>query len=147
MSSDTIDQSPNQDVSSLLSTLLSSPESLSKIGDIIAEHTKEENRDFSPPNQQNFQTASNISNNFDEIPHKSEDASTTSQNEIKEHTPENPLDFLSFLSSEKLSFLAIKDEQIALLLAIRPYLSEHRREVIDAFLKISKIAKIFSSTQ
>jgi hypothetical protein len=147
MSSDAIDQSPNQDVSSLLSTLLSSPESLSKIGDIIAKHTKEENRDFSPPNQQNPQTASNISNNFDEIPHKSEDASTTSQNEIKEHTSENPLDFLSFLSSDKLSFLAIKDEQIALLLAIRPYLSEHRREVIDAFLKISKIAKIFSSTQ
>ena len=146
MSSDTIDQSPNQDVSSLLSTLLSSPESLSKIGDIIAKHTKEENRDFSPPNQQNPQTTSNISNIFDEIPHKSEETSTTSQNEIKEHTPENPLDFLSFLSSEKLSLLAIKDEQIALLLAIRPYLSEHRREVIDAFLKISKIAKIFSST-
>ena len=145
MSSDAIDQSPNQDVSSLLSTLLSSPESLSKIVDIIAKHTKEENRDFSPPNQQNSQTTSNISNIFDEIPHKSEDASTTSQNEIKEHTPENPLDFLSFLSSEKLSFLAIKDEQIALLLAIRPYLSEHRREVIDAFIKISKIAKIFSS--
>lgn len=146
MSSDTIDQSPNQDVSSLLSTLLSSPESLSKIGDIIAKHTKEENRDFSPPNQQNPQNTSNISNIFDEIPHISEDASTTSQNEIKEHTPDNPLDFLSFLSSEKLNFLAIKDEQIALLLAIRPYLSEHRREVIDAFLKISKIAKIFSST-
>ena len=146
MSSDAIDQSPNQDVSSLLSTLLSSPESLSKIGDIIAKHTKEENRDFSPPNQQNPQTTSNISNIFDEISHKSEDTSTTSQNEIKEHTPENPLDFLSFLPSEKLSFLAIKDEQIALLLAIRPYLSEHRREVIDAFLKISKIAKIFSST-
>lgn len=146
MSSDTIDQSPNQDVSSLLSTLLSSPESLSKIGDIIAKHTKEENRDFSPPNQQNPQNTSNISNIFDEIPHISEDASTTSQNEIKEHTPDNPLDFLSFLSSEKLNFLAIKDEQIALLLAIRPYLSEHRREVIDAFLKIRKIAKIFSST-
>ena len=98
MSSDAIDQSPNQDVSSLLSTLLSSPESLSKIGDIIAKHTKEENRDFSPLNQQNPQTTSNISNNFDEISHKSEDTSTTSQNEIKEHTPENPLDFLSFLS-------------------------------------------------
>ena len=147
MSSDTIDQSPNQDISSLLSTLLSSPESLSKIGDIIAKHTKEENRDFSPPNHQNSQITSNISNNFDEIPRKSEDAPTTSQNEIKEHTSENPLDFLSFFSSDKLNFLAIKDEQIALLLAIRPYLSEHRREVIDAFLKISKIAKLFSSTQ
>ena len=104
MSSDAIDQIPNQDVSSLLSTLLSSPESLSKIGDIIAKHAKEENRDFSPPNRQNSQNTSNISNNFDEIPHKSEDTSTTLQNEIKEHTPENPLDFLSFLSSEVLEF-------------------------------------------
>ena len=145
MSSDTIDHSPNQDASSLLSALLSSPESLSKIGEIIAERTKDENRDFSPPNQQLSPNASNISNNTNEIPNDLKNAFTTKENTNEDNAPENSLNFLSFLSSEKLNFPTIKDEQIALLSAIRPYLSEHRREVIDAFIKISKIAKIFSS--
>ena len=145
MSSDTIDHSPNQDASSLLSALLSSPESLSKIGEIIAERTKDKNRDFSPPNQQLSPNASNISNNTNDISNDLKNVSTTKENTNEDTAPENSLNFLSFLSSEKLNFPTIKDEQIALLSAIRPYLSEHRREVIDAFIKISKIAKIFSS--
>ena len=38
-----------------------------------------------------------------------------------------------------------KDRRIALLLALRPYLSPHRREIVDYLVKMNKLGEIFKS--
>ena len=136
---------PSSDLSTLLSSLLSSPDALSKISEIIDRHTNSQNRDIPP--QDNDLSVDNDNNIqiADSNTSISKDISPTSQNQEKESPSENPLGFLSLLSSEKLGSLSLKKEQINLLLAVRPYLSEHRRELIDGFIKFSKIAGIFKN--
>lgn len=136
---------PSSDLSTLLSSLLSSPDALSKISEIIDRHTNSQNGDIPP--QDNDLSVDNDNNIqiADSNTSISKDISPTSQNQEKESPSENPLGFLSLLSSEKLGSLSLKKEQINLLLAVRPYLSEHRRELIDGFIKFSKIAGIFKN--
>ena len=133
------------DTAKVLSSLLSNPDLLSKIGDVIQKHTNTEIRD-TPPQSDDFNV--DIKNNVDisNINTSNSDYnSPTLENEEKENSNENPLNFLSILSSEKLNFLSFKQEQISLLLAIRPYLSDHRKDLIDGFIKINKIADIFKN--
>lgn len=138
-------QEPSTDLATLFSSLLSSPDSLSKISEIINKHTNIENRDNSP--QENDLSINNTDNSSTITPNPniSEGAFPTSKENRNDNPSENPLGFLSLLSSEKLSSLSLKQDQINLLLAVRPYLSEHRRELIDGFIKFSKIAGIFKN--
>ena len=140
-------QSPSSspDITDILSSLFSNPDSLSKIGDIISKHTSSESRDNPPQEDVFFNKIPNdtLNNNIDISSLNTE--FPTNQNNTQQAFKENPLDFLSLFSSEKFRGLAIKDEQIALLCAIRPYLSDHRREMIDGFIKLGKIAKIFQN--
>lgn len=138
-------QEPSTDLATLLSSLLSSPDSLSKISEIIDKRTNLENRDNSPQNNIFSTNDDDITKAVENSTDVLKDISPTPQNEEKENQSENPLGFLSFLSSERLSSLSLKQEQINLLLAVRPYLSEHRRELIDGFIKFSKIAGIFKN--
>lgn len=141
--SDSSSTSPQfQDVSELMHSLLSNPDSLSKISKIIENYTSSASGDNSPPADNLDVQKETTNNTFKESKELSSNSSPTFQNSTK---PENPFGMLSFLSSEKLQSLAFKDEQIALLLAIRPYLSEHRKELIDSFISFSKITKLLKN--
>ena len=136
---------PSQDVATLLTTMISNPDLLSKIGEIISKHTNPENRDEAPQKSDFSENIEDSRKENNDYLSESKDYSTTTQNTGIPFGSENPLGFLSFFASEKLGSLAFKDEQIALLLAMRPYLSDHRRELIDGFVKLHKIAGIFKN--
>ena len=135
---------PSTDISGLISHLISSPDSISKISKIIEEHTSKENRDISPPSNNFDQESADDSNYLSHSSDNKEVDSPTFSNSGSFVDKPNPLGIFSFLSSKKLDSLTLKDEQATLLLAIRPYLSEHRQELIDSFINLSKIAKIFT---
>ena len=132
----------SSDLSSLVSGLLSNPEALSKISNIISKLSENENSSNSPP-------SSNIPINNQEITEISEqeapfdkDSSPTFQNfDINTILSKAP-DILSKLSSTKIENSIADKHQIALLLAIRPYLSERRKELIDTFIKMNKFSSI-----
>ena len=145
MSDSTPIQEQSSDPSNLISTLLSSPESLSKINEIIEKHTSSINRDDSPLSSDHSDISSKSADNINKNDINSDNSSTTSQNQASQESNQNPLGIFSFLSSKKFESLAFKDEQITLLLAIRPYLSEHRKELIDTFIKMNRLGSIFKN--
>ncbi len=133
------------DLSGLISGLISNPEALSKMSDIISKIGSNENGDNSP-------LETNISNNNqDTTDDKSDnatnidDASPTFQNfDISNIISKIP-NILSKMSSFKGEKSIADKQQITLLLAIRPYLSERRKELIDTFIKMNKLSSIFMS--
>lgn len=130
------------DLSSLLNSLLSNPETLSKIGATISKYTNEENATPPPPDSENNNNPQennlNLSENDNQIANTSPTSSQISINAFAEKLPE----LLSlFLSSDAKNNPQSK-QQIALLLAIKPYLSARRQELIDSFVKISQISDI-----
>lgn len=54
-------------------------------------------------------------------------------------------DILSLLSSQKPRESAVDDRRIALLLAIKPYLSPRRGELIDSFIQLNRLGGILRS--
>lgn len=136
---------PSTDISSLFSGLLSNPEALSKISNIISKIGANENGDNSPPNPDVSTNSQDFSENSDpEVP-PTEDSSPTFQNfDISTILSKAP-DILSKLSNIKTENSIADKHQIALLLAIRPYLSERRKELIDTFIKMNKFSSIFMS--
>ena len=102
------------DLSSILSSLLSNPDAISKVNGIISQYTSSDGE-----NKAASETA------------PSESAEPPSETKIP--------DLLSLISS---SAPTQNKEQTALLLAIRPYLSPHRRELIDGFIRMSKLTDI-----
>ena len=133
------------DLADLLSSMLNNPDSMPKISEIIERHIPNQNRD-NPPQQDDILTNStNSITNSSDISSEIKDAFPTEQNNKNQEEHENPLGFLSLFSREKLGSLALKNEQIALLSAIRPYLSDHRKEVVDNFIRLGKLAQIFNN--
>ena len=127
------------DLSSLLTSLLSNSDALSKMGDTIAKYT---NGDNSPPNNNNSDNIENANATNDDISDKSESTFPTflqsENNPMATKLPE----LLSLLSSKSSSNNPASKQQIALLLAIKPYLSNRRQELIDSFIKISQFSEI-----
>lgn len=103
------------DLSAMLGSLLQDPDALSRVSGIISQYTGAENS-------------------------STEQAQSTPEAEPTQVAPKLPLpDLLSMLHA---SAPSQNKEQTALLLAIKPYLSEHRRELIDGFIKMSRLTDI-----
>lgn len=142
----TSNQVGGSDPISTLSSLLSSPETLSKMSEIIERHSSVNNGDNPPQNEAKDESFLNNSDIINGESKNFEDSSPTVQNEDLEKTTSSPLNFLSIFSSMGLDKIGAKnDERTALLLAIRPFLSERRREMIDSFISIGKIASVFKN--
>ena len=130
------------DLTGLISSLLSSPESLSKLSGIISKYTNSENGVNSPPSEHlgefvddNDTTNANIN----------AEPPTSSPTEENSSNAGNRLDLskiASIFSSNSSGKSQKNKEQTALLLAIRPYLSPRRQELIDSFIKISQLGEI-----
>ena len=126
----------------LLSALLSNPDTMSKIGSIISKFTDSANRDNSPPNQENLNIHENskenehqfLQNDSNNPPH----INTAPNLDIVSKLP----DLISLLSSQNSQISQQTKQQNTLLLASRPYLSEHRQQLIDSFIKFSRLGEI-----
>ena len=133
------------DLSSLLINILSKPETLSKMGQIIANLNESQSSDNSPPKSEN--KGNNQPSEEKEREYLDENngtAPTFNQNDSNDILSKLP-EMLSKLSSQNQENLFANKQQIALLLAIRPYLSEHRKELIDTFIKMNRLGSIFNN--
>lgn len=144
--SETIEkEKSNLDFSSLFSALLSNPETLSKVSNIIGALTEKENGVNSPLDADNTnQNEPKLAKESNNTENKSEASPTLQNIETNNAVAKLPEILAKFSSSNNENSLATK-QQIALLLAIRPYLSEHRRELIDTFIKMNRLGAIFKN--
>ena len=133
------------DISSLIGTLLSNPETLSKIGNIISKIGDSENSASSPPSANYSSNINNLNNNINTFSEELKDLSPTFQNNENENIVSKLPDILSKITSSNSENSVENKQQIALLLAIRPYLSEHRKELIDIFIKMNRLGSIFKN--
>ena len=124
---DDLEATPEQssaDLSAIFGSLLSNPDALSRVSGIISQYTNSESAEKGG-----------------EVEPKIDNPEPQSGNPEPPSAPKLP-DLLSLFSK---SAPSQNKEQTALLLAIRPYLSEHRRELIDGFIKMSKLTDILKS--
>lgn len=135
----------NNDLSTLLGGLLSNPEMLSKISNLISVLGMPQSSDNSPQTTDNESTNSNINDNNESVLSNSEDISPTFQNSESNYILTKMPEILSKFSSSKDENSIATKEQIALLLAIKPYLSDRRKELIDTFVKMNRLGAIFKN--
>lgn len=139
--------SPHQgaDLSGILGAILSNPEALSRVGKIISDHISADETS----NASNPPPVANNTEDFDtNIPTNSSD---NTNNENNNNTFQ-PLDLgdtlpklLSLFSSSGGAPSQKTKEQIALLTAIKPYLSPRRKDLIDSFIKMSRFGAILKN--
>ncbi len=145
MSENVENNSTNADLSSLIGGLLSNPDAISKMSNIISNLASPPSGNNSPPNDENAGIEEAQAETTDINNSTNEDLSPTFQNfdtvDILSKMPE----ILSKISAVKAENSLATKQQIALLLAIRPYLSEHRKELIDTFIKMNKLGAIFKN--
>lgn len=138
------DKAHSPDVSSILSSILSNPEAITKIKESISKYAQEPSGENSPPGEISEDNNKEIGKENNDVETNNDGSSPTFQNfqglDISQKLPEL-LSALGSLGGGKGSL--INKQQSALLLAIRPYLSEHRRGMIDTFLSMSQIGEIF----
>ena len=134
--------SPQKDLTGMISSLLSNPDALSKMSSVLSKYTNEEIRDTSPQSNDFTGNSSNNTTTNNELSENSSDTSTTSQ--IQENR-ESTFDFGKIASLLGNANEAQFKQQTALLLAIRPYLSPKRQELIDGFISISRLSGIFNN--
>jgi hypothetical protein len=133
------------DISSLLGSLISNPEALSKIGEIISNATSTREGDNPPHSIKIESNLEDSSSQMEETSTINKGVSPTFQNPNSNDILLKLPQTLSKLSSEKGKNSIATKQQIALLLAIRPYLSEHRKELIDTFIKMNRLGAIFKN--
>ena len=133
------------DVSSLIGTLISNPDSLSKMSEILAKATSSMQSGESPPSEEFSANSEADKTTNDNFTQNSENSTPTLQNSDAGEIISKLPHILSKLSSVKAEDSIATKQQIALLLAIRPYLSEHRKELIDTFIKMNHLGAIFKN--
>ena len=133
------------DLSSLLVNLLSNPETLSKMSNIISSLSANQNVINSPPNNNNEEDKEEITEDIKNTAPDNEASSPTFQNLDTANILSKMPEILSKISSVKTEDSIATKQQIALLFAIKPYLSEHRKELINTFIKINRLSSIFKN--
>ena len=138
-------ETSKMDVSTLITNLLSNPETISKIGNIISNIGEATNEESSPLQYKNINNDDAFSTHQDRNTPNVNNLSPTSKNIDTSAILSKIPEILSNFSSEKPENSLANKQQIALLLAIRPYLSEHRQELIDTFIKMNRLGAIFKN--
>lgn len=136
---------PMQTHTELLSALLSNPDSLSKLSAILSKFTSGENGAVSPPRSNLDKNADNEQDNYDGNANDIENISPT---EPTKSTIDSSMDFskiITILSTISHPQKPQNNRQIALLLAIKPYLSTRRKDLIDSFIQITNFSEIFKN--
>ncbi len=133
------------DMSSLLTSLLSDPQVLSKVGDTLAALTQNAKSTSSTENADITDATASIGADNAEDNTKdtanAEKETDASQTEAASNLPT----LLSKLAESGGKPSPELKREIDLLRAVRPYLSPRRREMIDGFIQMSKLGEIFKS--
>lgn len=133
------------DFSALISNLISNPETLSKIGDIVSKIGVGESSSTPPLSNSNTVNSSSISTTISNISEYNENTPPTFQKEDNENFATKLPEILNKITESNQENSTENKQQIALLLAIRPYLSDHRKELIDTFIKMNRLGSIFKN--
>ncbi|MBO5715901.1 MAG: hypothetical protein J6S23_05865 [Clostridia bacterium] len=145
MSESTEKTSETANPTQLISALLSNPETLSKLSGILSKFTTGENITNSPPQNTLEANVDNKGADNNEIINANSDISPTEP--ISSNSNSN-IDFSKIapiFSMLNAPSKAKNNRQIALLLAIKPYLSPRRKELIDSFIKITNFSEILKN--
>lgn len=146
MMSEGMEQNTNsKDLASIVSGLISNPNIISKINNILDNIDTASNSNNSPPSNNISSNEEESENDNSNIHVNPNDYSPTFQNLDMGNFISKIPDILSKLSSASNENSIATKQQINLLLAVRPYLSERRKELIDSFIKINKFSSIFMS--
>ena len=132
-------------LSASLSTLLSNPEIMEKLSAVLS--SLGAGGTVAPPPPQDNNNIKNTTNTatFEENSANSSDSTPTSNaSDISALMSKIP-SVLSLLSENKEGGTMLDHNQKALLSALRPYLSEKRRELIDLFIKMDRFGSIFKT--
>jgi hypothetical protein len=133
------------DVTTLISNLLSNPETLSKISTVLSKYTQQENGDNSPPTNDNSENFADNENKKDTNIANKDINSPTEQIFNNTQIPFDLTKIASLFSGGINPRESQNKEQIALLRAIRPYLSPRRQELIDNFIKFSNLGTLLKN--
>ena len=145
MSENTEENMSTPDLSSLVGGLLSNPETISKLASILS-NLNFNNIDNTPPPDNNIsQDSENISDNQSNNQDNNEGSSPTFQNADANKILTKIPQIMSQISANKCEESIATKQQIALLSAVRPYLSDHRKELIDTFIKMNRLGAIFKN--
>jgi hypothetical protein len=146
MMSEGMEQNTNsKDLASIVSGLISNPNIISKINNILDNIDTASNSNNSPPSNNISSNEEESENDNSNIHVNPNDNSPTFQNLDMGNFISKIPDIFSKLSSASNENSIATKQQINLLLAVRPYLSERRKELIDSFIKINKFSSIFMS--
>lgn len=131
----------NDQASALLLSLLSDPSSLSKIEGVLERH----GISSSQSNGENSPLDNEIQDNSANIGEKSSKERDTSPTFKKDDIGELSGAIPGILSLLPKNLPCADPRQTALLLAIKPYLSQKRAELIDGFLKLERIGSLLKN--
>ena len=128
-----------------LSELLSNPEIIGKLTSVISQLSASGNFHIPPLDTDNKPTSNDTPTTSDHISENTSDnISTSDTSDISSILSKIP-NILSLFSDNKQSSSILDSNQKALLNALRPYLSEKRRELIDLFIKMDRFGSIFKT--
>ena len=97
MSENTQENSSSQSAANVLSSILSNPDAIAKMRDIIDKHTNKENRDTSPQNNDYSSVNSSETSAFENLDGNSSNQFPTEQNEENnDFASSSPLDICQF---------------------------------------------------
>ena len=132
-------------LSASLSTLLSNPEIMEKLSAVLS--SLGAGGTVAPPPPQdnnNIKNTTNTATSEENSADLSDNIPTNSAGDISALMSKIP-SVLSLLSENKEGGTMLDHNQKALLSALRPYLSEKRRELIDLFIKMDRFGSIFKT--
>lgn len=145
--SDTVNENERAgsgDVSSLLTALLSDPQVLSRVGDTLAalsQNAKSAESTDDLNDTDNTEDRTKDGTDPGSIDQRSDKKASTAGGEA---LPDLPA-LLSKLADGTGAQSPELKREIDLLRAVRPYLSPRRQEMIDGFIRMSKLGEIFKS--
>ncbi len=135
----------NTDLATILGGLMSNPELTSKMGEILSGLSSAKKDDNSPPSDENSSNNTTDKEETMDVSQKDDISFPTFHNSDMGNILAKLPQIISNLSGEKDENSLASKQQIALLLAIRPYLSQHRQELIDTFIKMNRFGAIFKN--
>ena len=146
MMSESIEETKNNtDLATILGGLMSNPELTSKMGEILSGLSSAKKDDNSPPSDENSSNNTTDKEETMDVSQKDDISFPTFHNSDMGNILAKLPQIISNLSGEKDENSLASKQQIALLLAIRPYLSQRRQELIDTFIKMNRFGAIFKN--
>ena len=144
MSESGIIEGHSQDISGALFSFLSNPDAIGKLSGILSKYTNASDNTNSPQGEDFSKENDTSDTQSDENIAVSSTSSPTNKNSSNLNLGLDFSKIASILGGNSPEKAQKNKEQIALLLAIRPYLSPRRQELIDSFIKINHIGEILN---